>query len=189
MDWPDPEQNLKRFATMTDMFRSELSDVAPPIRLLDFACGTSHFYGYLQEQGWSEQILYTGIDINPYAIEISRAKYPDNTYACMDILEDAAGLGHYDYITINGLFTQKKNMTEGQMRQFLHDILTVLFPLYLKGLAFNAMSGHVDYRKDDAFHLDLNWIADLMVSRFSRNFVFRHDYGLYENTIFLYKNN
>ncbi len=189
MDWPDQEQNQKRFALMTELFQDDLRGRNDPIRLLDFACGTSHYFEYLRERGLAARVRYSGIDINPDAIAMSREKFPGNTYACMDVLEGTDGIGEHDYVVINGLFTQKRAMTDAQMRQFLLNILTKLYPHFSRGLAFNAMSGQVDYRKDGAFHLDLNWIAEVLVAKFSRNFVVRHDYGLYENTIFLLKNN
>lgn len=189
MDWPDKLQNFKRFSIMTQIFQAELSDIREPLRLLDFACGTSHYYGYLEECGLAKFVRYTGIDINPEAIEVAKEKYPNNTYICMDVLDGTDGIGIHDYITINGLFTQKIGMNDSQMQKFLIDILTALFPHLSKGIAFNAMSDQVDYKKDEAFHLELNWITKILVSRFSRNFIVRHDYGLYENTIFLLKSN
>lgn len=189
MDWPDEVQNRKRLSLMTEILIVDITNASEPLRLLDFACGTSHYYGYLKDQGIADRVRYTGVDINPDAIAIAREKYPENTYVCMDLLEGAEGIGAHDYVVINGLFTQKRSMSDAQMRQFLVDILTALFPYFSKGLAFNAMSGQVDYRKDGAFHLDLNWIAEVMAAKFSRNFIVRHDYGLYENTIFLLKNN
>ena len=189
MDWPDEVQNRKRFSLMTEIFRSDIDGAGEPVRLLDFACGTSHYYEYLKDIGIAGRIRYTGVDINPDAISIARAKYPSNTYACMDVLESIDGIGSHDYVTINGLFTQKRSMSDSQMRKFLLDIVDALYPHFSTGLAFNAMSSQVDYFKDGAFHLDLNWIAKSMVARFSRNFIVRHDYGLYENTIILLKNN
>lgn len=185
MDWPDGNQNLKRFNVMTELFMKNISELNRPIRLLDFACGTSHYYDYLQNLGLNKYIKYTGIDINPEAISIAQEKYPSNSYLCLDILDGTHDIGEFDYVVINGLFTQKIGISDLQMKKFLVSILSEIFPKIIKGIAFNAMSNNVDYKKSGAFHLDLSWISNVITTKFSRNFVIRHDYGLYENTIYI----
>jgi SAM-dependent methyltransferase len=187
MDWPNELQTNIRHAVMTEIFKYNIKEGNEKLKILDFACGTSHYFNYLKDNGFSENIEYTGIDINPDAILIAKDKFPKNNYMCVDVLESVNELTNYDYIIINGLFTQKRSMSEVQMQQFLIGILTVLFPYFSKGLAFNAMSSQVDYRKKEAFHLDLNWITQVLVNKFSRKFIVRHDYELYENTIFIFK--
>lgn len=187
MDWPREKDNLRRFAMMAEMFEKDLLSSHKSIKLLDFGCGTSHFYEYLQSVGLAKQIDYVGVDIVPESIQISKTKFPDNKYLCLDILSSTKKLGSYDYVTINGLFTQKCNMTERETRDFLDRILEKLFPCFTEGLAFNTMSGQVDFRRRGSFHVDLDWAAKLFTKKFTRYFVIRHDYGLYENAFYLFK--
>jgi len=187
MDWPDKEDNIKRFSIMLDLFKTNLYNNIKPLKILDFGCGTSHFYEHLKQTGLEKNIKYTGIDIIEDSIEISKKKFPENKYFCLDILDSSESLGQYDYIVINGLFTQKCNLNNNEMKNFLIQILTKLFPLFDKGLAFNTMSNQVDFKRDGAFHLDLNWSSELFTKKFTRKFVVRHDYDLYENTFYLYK--
>jgi SAM-dependent methyltransferase len=187
MDWPSEKDNLQRFGVMTELFEAATLSSENCIRLLDFGCGTSHFYDFLLAKGLAEQISYTGIDIVPESINISRVKFPGNKYLCLDILESTKSLGFYDYITINGLFTQKQSMTEREMCNFLVNVLDRLYPCFTKGLAFNTMSGQVDFKKAGSFHVDLDWVAKMFAKKFTRNFMIRHDYGLYENTFYLFK--
>lgn len=187
MDWPRKKDNLRRFAVMAKLFEDTLSSSRKRIKLLDFGCGTSHFYEYLLSVGLAKKIDYVGIDIVSESIQISKEKFPNNKYLCLDILTSTKALGPYDYITINGVFTQKLSMTEREMRDFLDRVLTRLFPCFKKGLAFNAMSGQVDFRKRGSFHMDLDWAAKLFAKEFTRHFIVRHDYGLYENTFYLFK--
>ena len=187
MDWPNEKQNRIRFRLMSEIFATEEISNEQKLKILDFGCGTSHFFEYLSEESKSSQLLYTGIDINAAAIEIARKKFPNNEYKTLDILNEKREIGEYDYIIINGLFTQKKGMSDDQMKSFLIDILDSLFPHFKKKLCFNAMSNQVDYKREEGFYLDLNWISNVIVSRFTRDFIVRHDYGLYENTIILKK--
>lgn len=188
MDWPREKDNLRRFSVMAELFKGEVSSAGRRTKLLDFGCGTSHFYEFLQAKNLAGQLAYTGIDIVPESIKISKSKFPDNRYLCLDILASTKALGVHDYIVINGLFTQKRGMTESEMRSFLECVLSRLYPCFRKGLAFNTLSGQVDFKRRGSFHVDLNWAAKLFVSKFTRHFQVRHDYGLYENTFYLFKN-
>lgn len=186
MDWPREEDTLRRFKVMADLFAPALSSVKR-VKLLDFGCGTSRFYDYLRVLGLSSRVEFSGVDILPESIAISKRKYPKNKYLCLDVLASPRTLGRYDYVTINGVFTQKKGMSEREMRVFLEKILDRLFPCFANGLAFNTMSGQVDFKRRGSFHVDLSWAAQLFAKRFTRHFTVRHDYGLYEQTFYLFK--
>jgi hypothetical protein len=56
-----------------------------------------------------------------------------------------------------------------------------------RGMAFNVMSKHVDWERDDLFHLPFDELAGWLVSEISRNFVIRSDYRLYEYTTYVYR--
>ena len=187
MDWPEESDNIKRFSIMLDLFKIDLYGNIKPLRILDFGCGTSHFYEFLKKSHLNNNISYTGIDIVQDSIKISKKKFPENKYFCMDILASSKSFGQYDYVIINGLFTQKCNMNDKEMKNFLIKILKKLFPCFKKGLAFNTMSNQVDFKREGSFHLDLNWSSQVFVNNFTRNFLIRHDYDLYENTFYLYK--
>jgi hypothetical protein len=56
-----------------------------------------------------------------------------------------------------------------------------------RGVAFNVMARHVDWMRDDLFHLSLDEMASFACRELSRDFVIRNDYGLYEYTVYVYK--
>ena len=49
------------------------------------------------------------------------------------------------------------------------------------------MSKHVDWERDDLFHLPFDDLARWLVASVSRNIVIRADYGLYEYTVYVYR--
>jgi hypothetical protein len=49
------------------------------------------------------------------------------------------------------------------------------------------MSKHVDWEREDLFHLPFDRLTSFLTNRLSRHFVIRHDYGLYEYTTYVYK--
>jgi len=55
------------------------------------------------------------------------------------------------------------------------------------GIAFNVMSKHVDWERDDLFHLPFDTLAEFLEEHLTRNYVFRNDYGLYEYTTYAYQ--
>jgi hypothetical protein len=55
------------------------------------------------------------------------------------------------------------------------------------GIAFNVMSKHVEWERDDLFHLPFDLLAEFLSKEVSRNFVFRSDYELHEYTTYVYR--
>ena len=66
-------------------------------------------------------------------------------------------------------------------------VLLKVFALARVGIAFNVMSKQVEWERDDLFHLPFDVLADFLTSELSRNFIFRHDYGLFEYTTYVYR--
>ena len=156
------------------------------IRLLDFGCGASGFQEYLLERGI--EIDYSGLDLSEKFIELSESKFPENDYYCVDILEEGVDLPHFDYITMNGVFTVKgDDLSFGEMFDYTKAVLLRVFALARVGIAFNVMSKQVEWERDDLFHLPFDVLADFLTSELSRNFIFRNDYGLFEYTTYVYR--
>jgi hypothetical protein len=55
------------------------------------------------------------------------------------------------------------------------------------GLAFNAMSAHVDWTRDDLFHWPYDELFAFLRARVTRHAAIRADYGLFEYTAYLYR--
>lgn len=157
-----------------------------PVSLLDFGCGPSHLYEYLQRTA-TANITYAGLDLSDAFVDLSRRKYPENTYYCLDVLDDSTRLPEFDYIVINGIFTSRPGMSHDEMMTFLTRLLPVLFAKVRCGLAFNATSKHVDWERDDLFHLPFDELARFLRSTLSERFTFRHDYGYHEYTTYVYR--
>jgi len=162
-------------------------DKQKKITLLDFGCGGSSFYEYILRNKLDTVIKYSGLDILEKFINLSKNKFPSNDYYCLDILDDQNFLPDFDYIVINGVFTSKRCLSFGDMNEYFQAIILNVFQKAHKGIAFNVMSKHVDWERDDLFHLPFDVLATFLTKYVSRNFVIRHDYGLYEYTVYVYK--
>jgi SAM-dependent methyltransferase len=182
VDWPNAADARTRYRVMLDVIRpTARSDV----RLCDLGCGASHLYEFLQETQRTE-FEYTGIDLSPEFIRLSRQKFPHLDYYCLDVLDPAVELPAFDYVVMNGVFTEKRSLAFDEMWKFVQAMVARAFEIASIGIAFNVMSKHVDWERDDLFHLPLDMLAEFLTQRLSRHFVIRSDYGLYEYTAYLY---
>lgn len=183
VDWPNEADAQRRYGVMLDVVQL---DAAQPVHLLDFGCGVSHLYEYIQKCNL-QHIQYSGLDISEKFIALSRKKFPTIDYYCLDILKDAALLPVFDYMVMNGVFTEKRDLSYDEMFDFLRAVLCAAFAKVRVGLAFNVMSKQVDWERDDLFHVQFDPLARFLVQELSRHFVFRHNYRLYEYSVYVYK--
>jgi cyclopropane fatty-acyl-phospholipid synthase-like methyltransferase len=179
VDWPNYEDTLKRHQVMFDLVKYEDST------LLDFGCGLGHFYEWIKTN--QKQVHYSGLDINENFYNSCKTKFPSQTFYHLDIFKDN-NLPNFDYITINGVFTEKLELTQEEMWGFFTSVISKLWEKCNKGIAFNLMSKHVDWEREDLFHVGLDELGWYLKDNLSRNFVIRNDYKLYEYTTYVYKN-
>lgn len=183
VDWPKAQDAETRYRVMLDVIRRPHTGTW---RLLDFGCGASHLYEYILANG-IQGIEYTGLDLSPKFVELSRKKFPKNRYVCADILEEPEAVPAFDYIVMNGVFTEKRGLEFEEMLAYFERTVRAAFAKTERGLAFNVMSKHVDWEREDLFHLPFDTLAQFLIRKLTRNFVIRNDYGLYEYTTYVYR--
>jgi len=181
VDWPNAEDARTRYRVMAEVVREQA-----PADIVDLGCGLGHFLDFLRESGRTE-IGYRGLDISPLFIDTCRRKYPGIDFDCADVLADESLMPAADYVVMNGVFTERCGIAYDTMFGVMTGILTVAFRHARKGIAFNMMSKHVDWERDDLFHVPYDDIARFVIRNLSRHHVVRADYGLYEYTVYVYK--
>ncbi|MFI5205548.1 MAG: class I SAM-dependent methyltransferase, partial [Candidatus Paceibacterales bacterium] len=179
------EDVYTRYRVMLDVVKFH-GDKSEKVSLLDFGCGTAHLKEYIIANKL-EHIDYAGLDISPKFVEASKAKFPGTGFYCVDILKTPDELPRFDYIVMNGVFTEKREMTFEEMFSFFQLMLEKVFAHANKGIAFNAMSKAVDWERGDLFHLPTDLLINFLTKKLTRNFIIRNDYGLYEYTTYVYK--
>lgn len=184
VDWPNNEDAEKRYKVMLEVIRPGKNH---KLSLLDFGCGASHLYEYILNRGLQDRFAYSGLDLSPNFVAVSRRKFPSCHYYELDVLENNSALPQFDYIVMNGVFTEKRGLAQQEMVEYFQSLVTKVFTKARTGMAFNVMSKQVDWERDDLFHLPFDALAEFLVSRVSRHFVIRHDYGLYEYTVYVYR--
>jgi SAM-dependent methyltransferase len=156
------------------------------VSLLDFGCGAAHFYEYIQRHGMGDRIAYSGLDVSPKFLDLSRSKFPNLTFYEADLLSGETDLPSFDYVVMNGVFTFKGELSHERMLRYWRTLTELAFEKAEIALAFNVTSTEVDWERDDLFHLPFSDLTSF-VSGLSRRFVVRHDYGLYEYTTYVYR--
>ena len=185
VDWPKKEDAEKRYQIMLDvalMLKIKKSSYS----LLDFGCGTAHLLEFLQREKLN-QFQYSGTDISPKFIEVCTQKFPNVPFFTLDVLENPERLSQYDIIVMNGVFTEKRELTFDQMWNYFKELISLIFSKSDGAVAFNVMSKHVAWERDDLFHVPHDLLAAFLCDKVTRNYVIRNDYGLYEYTVYLYK--
>ena len=185
VDWPNPDDAVKRYQVMMDLTKFHASKNPLPT-LLDFGCGAGHMLEYLQNTNQDLKIEYSGLDISPEFYNTCTAKFPEVTFYNKDIMNDEA-IPTFDYIVVNGVFTEKLDLSQEEMMNFFQTTLVKLWDKCNVGLAFNLMSKHVDCERDDLFHVSLDELGWFLKEKLSRDFIIRNDYKLYEYTTYVYK--
>jgi SAM-dependent methyltransferase len=184
VDWPNINDLETRFRIMLDVIYNNGDNSY--VSLLDFGCGTALLLDYLKTNA-SHKIIYSGLDISEKFVFVCKKKYPDISFFCGDLLDANFKIPDFDYIVLNGVFTEKRELTFDEMWEYFTSLLTIVFSKCKKGIAFNVMSKHVDWERSDLFHVSLDKLGDFIYKNLSKDFVFRYDYGLFEYTTYIYK--
>jgi SAM-dependent methyltransferase len=185
VDWPKAGDTDKRYKVMLDVTRFG-GDEHKNVSLLDFGCGAAHLYQYILDH-YFENISYAGLDASEKFISLCKKKYPHIPFYQMDILDKRDALPNFDYIVMNGVFTEKRELSFEEMWKYVCEMLIAIFPHCNMGLAFNVMSKAVEWEREDLFHVPTDMLINFLTKDLGRNFIIRNDYGLYEYTVYVYK--
>ena len=171
--WRDRHDQELRFKVLCDI--GDLSGSS----ICDVGCGFGDLLGYLGDHFGA--FKYTGVDLSPSLVEKARQLHPSNDFQCVDIVEEGLA-GRFDYFLLSGAL----NFRMEDNWRLTTDLLTLMFRLANKGVAANFISTYVNYQKPHNYHH-----SPEQVFSFARGLtkwvVLRHDYPLWEFTIYLYK--
>lgn len=185
VDWPKLEDVDTRYKIMLDIIKlNEESD--RKVSLLDFGCGTGHLLDFVRRNN-KKNIIYSGLDISQKFIDVAKKKYPDNSFYCIDILDSKDSIGNFDYVVMNGVFTEKRELSYDEMWNYFTKMITVIYEKCNNGFAFNVMSKNVDWEREDLYHVSHDILSSFLCANLTRNYIIRNDYGLYEYTVYVFK--
>lgn len=186
LGYPKPDHFEDRYRLFLDVTRFG-PNAGEPGALLDVGCATGPVLDEIKASGRTD-LRYRGVDLSPAMIETARRKHPEADFVVGDPFE-LGGLWaeRPDYVLMCGLFTWRRDISYADMKAYMVSMLRLGFDSCQRGIAFNVMNYHLDWRRDDLFHVPFDEMAELIRAEFSRNYIFRADYGLFEYTCYVYK--
>lgn len=174
--WKDKKSQFLRFQIL-----SEIADLNNK-SILDVGCGLGEFYNYLNLHRIN--VKYHGIDLSDKFIEKAKSLYPDGHFEQSDILTKYNK--KFDYIISSGIFNVKNDLTMSYFTIYIKKTIKKMYDLCIQGVAFNMITTYVDFKVDSLYYSD-----PCKVFKFCKKItpyvVLRHDYPLFEYTIYLFK--
>lgn len=185
VDWPNGQDLEARFAVQLSLLDGVPAGHRPA--LLDLGCGPGLLLDYLAATGRAGAVDYAGIDLSPAMVEAARRRWPEARFAARDIVAEPLAPLSVDVVLMNGVLTERLGLPQETMEAMAQGLIRAAFDAARVGIAFNVMSDHVDWHRDDLFHWPFDDVARFLTRAVSRHYTLRADYGLYEYTIFVWR--
>jgi len=170
----------KRFEMVCDIFKTDNS-----FSVHDVGMGLADLGAYIFEQNPTKTIEYSGTEILEEYVKDSAARFPNSKFYMRDIAESAFE-DRYDYVLLSGVFHQRRESTIKDWEKFAQNILSHSFKMCKKGIAFNFISPFVDFYQTQVYYCNLPKLINFINDDLSRFFEIRHNYALYEFTVYVY---
>ncbi|MEO7994086.1 MAG: methyltransferase domain-containing protein [bacterium] len=158
--------------------------------VLDLGSGLGHFYGFLRTTGWRGD--YTGVDLVPEFVAHCDHHYgadsPRPTFYAEDLFAvntrwETQGEAP-DLIVASQVFNNR--YAEADNWSLFADAVTRMFASCRVGVAVDALTTQVDFEEPQLYYYDPARVLALGLS-LTRRAILRHDYPLYEQTLYLYR--
>lgn len=178
VDWPDEADLAARFEVMLSVLQGM---EGKPV-VLDLGCGPGFLADYLSATGRLATVEYRGIDLSERMVAEAKRRWPQLSFEARDVIVDPLPPGSVDVVIMNGVLTEKVGLPRDRMIELARTLIAAVFSTSRVGIAFNVMSKHVDWERDDLFHWGFDEVAAFLRANVSRHYRFHADYGLYEFT-------
>lgn len=180
VDWKDQSQQDFRYKILL-----ELIDSYGGFSIADIGCG----YGRLAEllDAQRADCEFIGVDLSEDMIRSASAKFTPSQsrrFLVSDVPDKAV-----DYIVASGIFNVRMDVTESAWKKHIHTVLDNMNRTSIRGFAFNCLTKYSDAHmmRADLHYADPCEIFDHCKMNYSKFVSLRHDYQLYEFTIFVHK--
>ena len=184
VDWNSQERQELCFSQVLKICTSPLNDArSSGFSILDYGCGYGALLLRLKTEGWNFA-RYIGYDMSTAMIDAARKIHSDGDRKVIFTDKDE-GLEPADFVVGSGLLSLKLATHTDTWKAHVIRLMERLWHLSKRGLAFNSLTTYSDRDKmrDDLYYADPCFIFDYCKRNFSRNVALLHDYGAYEFTI------
>jgi len=172
LGWGSFESQQLRFKILT-----EIGDLRGRY-VCDLGCGFGDLFPFLDEH--FKGVRYHGIDISQKLVYEAKIRYPKASFEVLDIMEKSP-IEKFDYILSSGAMNLKIEENE----KYICGMMSRMMEFAKIGISLNFLSTYVDYMQKDIFHFAPEKAFSLG-KKITRFVTLRHDYPLYEFTLYLY---
>ena len=173
LGWKSREDQALRFRVLADVGDLHGATVC------DVGCGFGDLLVHLD--GVVSPVDYIGVDLVPSFLEQAARRHPEASFRCLDATSDAFDV-EADWFLLSGALSYRVADNMGVTAATLERLLR----LARKGVAANFLSSYCTYQHTRNFHYEPEEL--FRVARLLTPWVrLRHDYPLWEFTLYLYK--
>ena len=174
LGWKSYEEQALRFKVLCEVGDLSGSSVC------DIGCGFGDLLPFLRER--FHDVSYTGIDIVPSLLEKAQELHPGIDFICQDIVESEYSIRH-DYFLSSGALSFRIEDNICYSRRMIEK----MFHLANRGIAVNFLTSYVNFQRPHNFHYRPEEMF-AFGKTLTRWVTIRHDYPLWEFTLYLHKN-
>lgn len=181
VNWRNGESQALRFDIL-----SQIGDLTGR-KVHDVGCGMAHYYDYLRQKG--VDCRYVGSDLSARMIEAARQRLGRDVELHVGSIEEESALewAKADYLVGCGIFTVRDSIAPEPWWDYVQCMIGRMFEASEIGCAFNVMTSFVDFQDDHLFYVSPQEVMNFCVENLTRKIVIRHDYPLWEYSVFLYR--
>ena len=131
-------------------------------------------------------MVYSGTEIIDEYVDEAKKRFPELSFYNRDIAESKFD-DKYDFVLMSGVFHQRRDSAIRDWEKFSQQLLKNSFEMCNKGIAFNFISPFVDFYQTQVYYSNLPKLINFINDDLSRFFEIRHNYALFEFTVYVYK--
>jgi SAM-dependent methyltransferase len=182
VDYNGPDAQALRFEQLVKVI-----DPSRHFSVIDYGSGYGGMFDFLHGKGWD--FAYYGIDLIEKMVLAGREAHKAHPNAHFTTNEQEVPVT--DYLLAGSIFNIKLEETYAGWQGFVVRTLSRMNELCSKGFAFNMLTKYSDAgrmaQRPDLFFGDPLFFFDFCKRNFSRDVALLHDYGLYDFTILVRK--
>lgn len=175
------EHKRLRFDLITDLVRAD-----DDFSIHDVGMGLADLYAFMREKFDDKSFMYSGTEIICEYVEEVARRHPEIQVFNRDIAQEAP-TESYDWVVLSGVFHQRRESTIPEWEAFASELLKNCFSMARKGIAWNFISPFVDFYQTEVYYSNMYKWIQFIRDDLSRFFSLRHDYPLFEYTLYVYQ--
>lgn len=181
VDWNGKESQVLRFEQLCKIVK----DKEEKNSINDLGCGYGALLEYLTYR--YPITSYLGIDVSEEMIHSARNRHAEAANARFIVASEPDTVA--DYGIASGIFNVRLGRSDAEWFEYLESTLDTLDKTSRLGFSFNCLTSYSDEDKKRGYlyYADPCKLFDLCKRRYSRNVSLLHDYGLYEFTVLVRK--